>query len=264
MKHLLKELIEKFPNIYQFCNGDFNKFVLLLRKGVYPYECMDTWEKFDETSLPTKEDFYSELNVEGMSAKDYNHAQKVWHVFEIRNRGEYHDLYVQTDTLLLADIFEKFRNKCIETYGLDPSYFYSAPGLAWQACLKKTDVKLELLTDYQMLLMIEEGIRGGMCQSTHKYAKANNKYMKNYDKNTESSYLTHLDANNLHGWPMSQKVPVNGFMWYNEYLSAFNEDFMKNYDENSDGRYFFEVDVEYPKKLWGSHKDLPFLPERKN
>ena len=264
MKHLLKELIEKFPNIYQFCNGDFNKFVLLLRKGVYPYECMDTWEKFDETSLPTKEDFYSELNVEGMSAKDYNHARKVWDVFEIRNRGEYHDLYVQTDTLLLADIFEKFRNKCIETYGLDPSYFYSAPGLAWQACLKKTDVKLELLTDYQMLLMIEEGIRGGMCQSTHKYAKANNKYMNNYDKNTESSYLTHLDANNLHGWPMSQKVPVNGFMWYNEYLSAFNEDFMKNYDENSDGRYFFEVDVEYPKKLWGSHKDLPFLPERKN
>ena len=105
MKHLLKELIEKFPNIYQFCNGDLNKFVLLFRKGVYPYECMDSWEKFDETSLPPKEDFYSELNVEGMSAKDYNHAQKAWDVFEIRNRGKYHDLYVQTDTFFACRYF---------------------------------------------------------------------------------------------------------------------------------------------------------------
>ena len=145
---------------------------------------------------------------------------------------------------MLADVFEKFRDKCIEIYGLDPSYFYSAPGLALQACLKKADVKLELLTDYQMLLMIEEGIRGGMCQSTHRYAKANNKYMKNYDKSIESSYLTYLDANNLYEWSMSQKLPVNGFMWYN-YLSEFNEDFIKNYNENSDVGYFLEVDVEY-------------------
>ena len=104
--------------------------------------------------------------------------------------GDYHDLYVQTDTFLLADVFEKFRDKCIEIYGLDPSYFYSVPGLAWQACLKKTDIKLELLTDYQMLLMIEERIRRGMWKSTHRYAKANNKYIKNYDKNIDSSYLT--------------------------------------------------------------------------
>ena len=109
-------------------------------------------------------------------------------------------MYVQCDTLLLADVFEKFRDTCIEIYGLDPSHFLSAPGLAWQACLKKTEVKLELLTDYQMLLMIEEGIRGGMCQSTHRYAKANNKYMKNYDKSIESSYLMYLDANNLYEW----------------------------------------------------------------
>ena len=113
-----------------------------------------------------------------------------------------------------------------------------------------------------MLLMIEEGIRGGMCQSTHRYAKANNKYMKKYDKKIESSYLTYLDANNLYGWAMSQKLPVNGFKWVND-LSRFNEDFIKNYNENSDIGYFLEVDVEYPKKLFGSHKDLPFLPERK-
>ena len=125
---------------------------------------------------------------------------------------------------------------------------------------KKTEVKLELLTDYHMLLLVEEGIRGGMCQSTHSYAKANNKYMKNYDKSIESSYLTYLGASNLHGRAMSQKLPVNGFMWV-KYLSKFNGD--RNYNEDSDVGYFLEVDVEYPKKLFGSHKDLPFLPERK-
>ena len=160
---------------------------------------MDSWERFNETSLPPKKSFYSELNLEDISDKDYLHAQKVWDVFEIRNLGEYHDLYVQTDTSLFADVFEKFRDTCIEIYGLDPSHFLSAPGLAWQACLKKTEVKLELITDYDMILMIEKGIRGGICQATHRYAKANNKYMKNYDKNIESSYLTYLDANNLYG-----------------------------------------------------------------
>ena len=113
-----------------------------------------------------------------------------------------------------------------------------------------------------MLLMIEEGIRGGMCQSTHRYAKVNNKYMKNYDKSIESSHLMYLDAKNLYGWPMSEKLPVNGFKWEND-LSRFNERFIKNYNENSDIGYFLEVDVEYPKKLFSSHKDLPFLPERK-
>ena len=176
--------------------------------------------------------------------------------------GDYHDFYVQTDTFLLAGVFENLRNKCLEIYGLDPSCFLSASRLAWQACLKKAEVKLELLTDYQMLLMIEEGIRGGTCQSVHRYAKANNKYLKNYDKSIESSYLMYLDASNLYGWAMSQKLPINGFKWVND-LSIFNEAFIKNVNENSDEGYFLEVDVEYPKKLWGSHKDLPFLPERR-
>ena len=116
---------------------------------------MDSWERFNETSLPTKKPFYSELNLEDISDKDYFHVQKVWDVFEIKNLGEYHDLYVQTDTLLLAGVYEKFRDKCIEIYGLDPSYFLSAPGLAWQACLEKTKVNLEFLTDVDMLSMIE-------------------------------------------------------------------------------------------------------------
>ena len=168
---------------------------------------MDNWEKFDKTTLAPKEAFHGNLNLEDISNEHYAHAQKVWEVFEINNRGEYHDLYVQSDTLLLADVFENFRNICLDIYGLDPVYFVSAPGLAWQACLKKTKVKLELITDYDMILMIEKGIRGGICQATHRYAKANNKYMKNYDKNSESSYIEYLDANNLYGWAMSQKRP---------------------------------------------------------
>ena len=205
-----KWINRKVSKIYQFCKGDLNKFVLLLRKGVYPYDYMDSWERFNETSFPDKKYFYSELNLEDITDKDYSHAQKVFEEF-CTDIGEYHDLYVQTDTLLLADVFGKFRDTCIEIYGLDPSRFLSAPGLAWQACLKRIEVKLELLTDYHMLLMIEEGIRGGMCHSIHRYAKANNKYIKNYDINIGSSYLMYLDANNLYGLAVSQKLPVNGF-----------------------------------------------------
>ena len=164
---------------------------------------------------------------------------------------------------MLADVCEKFRDKLIEIYGLDPSHFLSAPGLAWQACLKRTNVNLELLIDINRLLMIEDGIRGGMCQSTHRHAEANNKYMKNYHKSIESSYLMYLDANNLHGWAMSKKLPVNGFKWEND-LSRFNESFIKNYNENSDIGYFLEVYIKYPKQLWNFHKDLLFLPKEEN
>ena len=248
--------------INRWINQKVSKRILMLRKDVCPYEYMDSWEKFDENTLPPKEAFYSNLNLEDISDEDYAHAQKVWDVFEINNLGEYHDLYVQSDTLLLADIFENFRNMCLNIYELDPVYFVSAPGLAWQACLKKTEVKLELLTDYDMILMIEKGIRGGICQATHRYAKANNKYMKNYDKNNESSYIEYLDANNLYGWVMFQTLHTNDFRWVED-LSQFNEDFIKKYDENSYIGYFLEVDVEYPKELFNFHKDLPFLPERK-
>ena len=146
-------LIEKFPNTYQLCNKDLNKFALLLRKGVYPYEYMDSWKRFKEESLPDKESFYSELNNEHITDEDYEHAQKVCDTFKIKNLGEYHDLYVQSDTALLADVFENFRDKCIEIYKLDPAHFLSAPGQAWQACLKKTEVELELLTDNEMPMM---------------------------------------------------------------------------------------------------------------
>ena len=185
-----KELIKRFARTYEFCNNDRNEFVLLLRKGVYPYEYMDTCEKFSEISLPSKEDFYSNLNMEDISDIDYRHANIAFKRYKLENLGDYHDLYVQSDTLLLADVFNNFRDMCIKEYELDPAHFLSLPGIAWQGCLKKSNIELELLTDYDMLLMVEEGIRGGICHSIHRYAKAYNKYMKNHNNNNEeSSYI---------------------------------------------------------------------------
>ena len=253
-KNFKNDLIKKFKNTYSFCNNDttesssserINKFVLLLRKGVYPYEYMDSWERFNEKLLPSKKDFYSNLNMEDINDIDYRHADNVFKRFKLKNLGDYHDLYVQRDTLLLADVFNNFRDMCIKEYELDLAHFLSLPGLAWQACLKKTNIELELLTDYDILLMVEEGIGGGICHSIHRYAKANNKYMKNYNNNEESSYIQYLDANNLYGWLMSKKLPVNGFKGTDN--NKINEEFIKNYNENDKKGYIFEVDVKYPK-----------------
>ena len=212
-------------------------------------------------SLLDRNTFYSQLNLEDITDKDYAHGQKVWEVFEIKNRGEYHDLYVQCDALLLADVFENFSEKCFEICEPDPAHFVSALGLAWQACIKKTEVKLELITDYDMFMMVEERIRDGMCQAIYRYAKANKKYMNNYDKRKIISYLRYLDVNTLLVLAMSHKLPLDGFKWVKD-LFRFNEDFIRNYDENSNERYFLELDVEYPKKLYRLHKDFPFLPKK--
>ena len=161
----------------------------------YPYEYMDDWEKFNETSLLEKENFYSHLNMEGITDAAYAHLIGVCKDFEIKNLGEYHDLYVQGDVLFLADIFEIFRNMCLKIYELDPAH-----GLTWQAALKKVKIKLDLLTDIDMLLTIEKDIRRGICHSIYQYVKGNNKNMKDYDENRESSYLQYWDVNNLYVW----------------------------------------------------------------
>ena len=129
-KEINKELIKRFVSTYKFCNNDLNKFVMFLRKGVYPCEYMDGWDKFNETSIPSKESFYSNLTLENISETDYRHANNVFKRFKLDNLGDYHDLYVQSDTLLLADVFENLRKACIETYELDPAHFISLPGLA--------------------------------------------------------------------------------------------------------------------------------------
>ena len=166
---------DAFNNLRKYYTGD--KLSLVKKKGVYPYEYMDSLERFKETKLPPKEAFYSRLTEEDISNEDYTHAKKIWRVFKMEHFQDYHNLYNETDVLLLADVFESFRNICIENYKLDPAYYYTAPSLAWDACLKITDVKLELLTDIDMLLMVEKGIRGGVSMISNRYGKANNKYM---------------------------------------------------------------------------------------
>ena len=228
---------------------------MLLRKSGYPYEYIDIWERFNKTTLLNEKIFYIKLNLEDINDKDYTHAQKVFE--ELKLKHPVITMICMFKVIqLLADVFENFRNKCIEIYEVDPAHFLSAPRLAWQDFLKKTGAKLELLTDIDMLLMVEKGTRSGICHAIHRYAKANNKYMKNVNNNTESSYLMYLDTNDLYGWGMSHKLPANGFQWVEE-LSQFNENFMQNYDENSNK----EVDVEYPEILFSLHSDLPFLPE---
>ena len=156
-------------------------------------------------------------------------------------------MYVPSDALLLADVFENFQNMSLEIHELNPACFHIAPGLAWQAALKKTKVKLDLLTGIDMLLLVEKDIRGGICHSIYQYGKANNKYMKDYDKNKESSYLQYWDVNNLYGWEMSQKLPLNNFNWVKD-ISKFDQSLIKKYNESENG-YFLEVDIQYPEKL---------------
>ena len=199
--------------------------------------------------------------MEDITDAVYMDVKRVSNNFEINNLGEYHDLCLKNNALLLACVFENFRKMCLKIYYLDLAKFISTPGLTWEAALKKTGVKLELFTDTDILLMVKKGIRGEICYAIYQSVKANNKDMKDYDKNKESSYLKYWEVNNLHGWARSQKLPVNKFEWI-EVSSQFNEDFIKYYYEESVEGYFHEVDLQYPEKLHEFHNDLPFLPKR--
>ncbi|XP_057291902.1 uncharacterized protein LOC130614489 [Hydractinia symbiolongicarpus] len=238
------------PAMARFISGD-DFFRLMFRKGVYPYEYMDSWRRFKETDLPPKEAFYSKLNMKGISDNDYEHTKTVWNFIAQKgaevNMGDYHDMYLVTDVLLLAD----------------SRAFEDAPGLAWKAALKYTEIKLELLTDPDMLLMFEKGIRGGITQAVHIYAKANNKYMEDqYDPEAESSYLQYLDANNLYGWAMRQDLLTHGFKWLSNVETFTEKHISKLVADNKHG-YILEVDIDYPNSLHDKHNELPFLPERK-
>ena len=186
---------------------------LLVRKGVYPYEYMNDFARFDETSLPPPSEFYSKLSNEHITDSAYKHAQEVWDTFDCRNIGDYHDLYLKTDVLLLTDVFENFRQTAMATYGLDPAHYYTLPGYSWDALLKCTNVSLELLTEPDMYLFVEKGLRGGISMVSHRHATANNQYMENYNNEEPTSFIQYLDANNLYGWAMSQPMPTGGFQW---------------------------------------------------
>ncbi|XP_055308053.1 uncharacterized protein LOC129572153 [Sitodiplosis mosellana] len=231
---------------------------LLERKGIFCYDYIDSWEKLNDTSLPSKEAFHSTLTNSSITDKDYDFAKEVWDKFNIKDLGEYSDLYLKTDVLLLADVFENFRKTCQNIYKLDPANYYTAPGLSFDAMLRYTNVQLELFTDVDMLMFVERGIRGGISQCSTRYIQANNKFMDNYNPNKETSYIMYLDANNLYGHSMMQHLPHNNFQWSDV---KFDRETILNLKDDADIGYVFEVDLDYPKELHDLHNDYPFCAQ---
>ena len=248
-----------FKNLEKYFSPEQVK--LLKQKGFFPYDYMDDIEKLKIKKPPKQEAFYSKLTGHGINNINYQHVLKVWKTWKMKTFKEYLKLYNETDVLLLADVFENFRDVCLKNYGLDPVYYFTAPGLAWDACLKMTNISLELLTDSDMLLMIEKGIRGGISIISNRYGEANNKYMKDYDKTKLSKFLMYLDANNLYGWAMTQKLPVHSFKWMSnkEIENIFNNRIVQVWEKTP---CILEVDLEYPEELHDLHNDYPLCPER--
>ena len=263
MSSSLDNLTKNLPDdAFKYTQQVFIKeqFNLMKQKGIYPYDHMDSFDRFNETQLPNKKDFFSILNNEHITHEQYNHAQNVWKTFNIKTMGDYHDLYLKSDILLLADVFENFRKTCLQYYELDPCHYFSSPGLSWDAMLKMTDIKLELMVDIDMFQFIEKGMRGGTSYIANRYGKANNKYMKNYDEKAPTKYIMYLDANNLYGWAMSQYLPTGNFKWLSQ--KQIRKTNLGKYTENSDKGLILEVDLEYPQELHNLHNDFPLGPEK--
>ena len=228
-------------------SGDLLK--LVKQKGVYPFEYMDSFKKFFEDKLPDRCEFFISLKNECISEKDYSNAINVWNTFKMNTMGGYHDLYLKSDVLLLADVFEKFINICLEYYGLDPCHYFSCPGLNLDAMLKITGIELELISDIEMHLFIEKGMRGGISYIAKSYSKANNKYMQSYDANKPSEFITYLDANNLYGWAMSQYLPYSGLKWLSQ--------------KEMSSKYCSNIANKYGIKIEGVNKLVPNLGNKR-
>merc|ERR1712055_565060 len=270
-----KSIKDTFTNTYAYFKKDWGNideeaFELLTRKGIYPYEYMDSWEKMEEKTLPSKEDYYSQLSGKGISEKDYEFAHKLYNTFQLKNLGELHDLYMGSDVNLLADVLEAFREFNLLHYKLDPAHFLTAPSLSWSACLKYTGVKLELSTDPNMNALFDQGLIGGISFIGNQYARANNPDLgEKFDITKQKSYIFMVDCNNQYGWAMSQFLPTGGFKWIKEDDSTVEEDktvqewvefIQKQKDEQEKG-YFFKVDLEYPKEIHDKHDTFPCAPE---
>ena len=239
-------------------SGKFYK--LVKQKRVNPYEYMASFEKFFEDKLPDKCDFFSSVKYRCVSEKDYLKGINVWNLFKMNTMSDYHDLYLKTVVLLLADVFEKFIETCLDYYGLDPCHYFSRPGLSWDAMLKMTGIKLDLISDIDAHLFIEKGMRSGISYISKRYRKANNKYMKCYDSSEESKFIMYLDANNLYGWAMSQYLPYSEFKSLNK--KEINRFCLNSISENSFVGYILEVDLEYPHELHNLHNACPLAPEK--
>lgn len=253
--------IEDFKNMrYHF--PSYDHFRLLTRKGVYPYDYIRDWKCYDETVLPSQRFFFNSLTNESISSQDYEHAKLVWNAFNINNLGEYTDLYLKTDVLLLTDIFEKFRKTCKLHYKLDPAFYITAPSLSFDAMLLKTGVRLELIDDLAIVRMIQNGIRGGLCVCSHRYAKANHKYMSSYDSTKPSCFIVYLDCNNLYGFSMCQYLPYSDFRFLNETEIEQLHNNINTLKDEAEWGFILEVDLLYPESLHTLHNDLPFCPEK--
>lgn len=234
-------------------------FNIMRKKGVFPYSFVDNIAKLDVTSLPSKADFYDKLSEEHISDEDYERAKFVWNYFDCKDLGEYADIYLKTDVLLLCDVFQNFRRTCLEKYKLDPAHYYTSPGLSWDAMLKYTKIELELLTDIDMIHFFKKGIRGGISQCSERKCEANNKFLPNFNPNETSTFIMYLDSTNLYGHSMSQQLPTGNFKWLSEEeISQFR---LEDVSDDSDCGFVLEVDVDYPELVHDSHRDLPFLVE---
>ncbi len=246
-----------------FSELTYNQKLLLTQKGVYPYDYMNSFGKFRDNKFPTIDECFSKLNDEPMDEADYKRALDVWESFNIKNMGGYHDLYLKTDVLLLADVFENFRTHCLTSYKLDPTHYYTLPGFAWDAMLKMTGVKLDVFSEElsDMYLMVERGIRGGISVISNRHSQANNKYIpESYNPNLQSTFITYLDANNLYGWAMIQSLATGNYKWCKP--ESFNSEKIMNMTDDQSTGYIFDVDLEYPEELHDYHNDYPLAPEK--
>ena len=263
MSSSLDKLVSNLPKddlIYTSKAFKGKRLDLMSQKGVYPYDFMDSFEKFNQTELPTKDQFHSILNDQHITDDEYDHANKVWNTLMIKTMGEYHDLYLVSDLLLLTDVFKNFRKTCMQYYKLDPCHYYTSPGLSWGAMLKMTNIKLELMTDIDMFQFIGKGMRGGVSYIANRYGNANNKYMKEYDEKAPSKYIMYLDANNLYGWAMSQYLSTGNFKWMTD--KEISKVDLGKYKADGKKGLILEIDLEYPQELHDIHNDYPVAPEK--
>lgn len=252
---------KKFPlTVTHFTKKGYSldQIKLLFRKGVFPYDWMNDWKKFEYKQLPRRKDFYSLLNQQNISIDDYKYAQIIWKKFNIKTFGQYHDLYLETDVLLLADVFMNYTIMCLKDDGLDPSHYVSAPGMFNDSLYKSTSAEIKLITDLDQYNLVEKGIRGGMCMASHRYAKANNPKCPDYDERKPKSWILDEDMNALYSGAMTQYLPTE--ILGNVPLKDVPE--IQSIPSDGEIGYLFEVDLDVPKHLHDYFADYPLAPEK--